>query len=69
VRFPNPWLVKDILPLEEVERAYIARTLELVRQNRTIAARKLGISRSTLQRKLQAYGMDTEENLVTQSPD
>jgi two-component system NtrC family response regulator len=55
--------------LEEVERAYIARTLEMVRQNRTIGARKLGISRSTLQRKLQAYGMETEEHLATQSPD
>ncbi len=69
VRFPNPWMIKDILPLEEVERAYIARTLEMVRQNRTIGARKLGISRSTLQRKLQAYGMETEEHLATQSPD
>jgi DNA-binding NtrC family response regulator len=69
VRFPNPWMIKDILPLEEVEKAYIARTLELVRQNRTIGARKLGISRSTLQRKLQAYGMDTDEKLATQSPD
>ena len=69
VRFPNPWMVKDILPLEEVEKAYIARTLEIVRQNRTIGAKRLGISRSTLQRKLQAYGMDNEEHLVTQSPD
>jgi two-component system response regulator HydG len=38
--------------LDDVERAHITAVLESMRGNRTLAAQALGISRSTLQRKL-----------------
>lgn len=45
-------LAATILRLADVERAHILRVLELVRGNRTQAAERLGISRSTLKNKL-----------------
>jgi DNA-binding NtrC family response regulator len=44
------------LPLEEIERAAIEQALDHFDQNRTRAARSLGISVRTLQRKLKAWG-------------
>jgi DNA-binding NtrC family response regulator len=48
----------SIVPLEEVERRHIERTLFLLAGNRTSAAEKLGISRSTLHTKIQQYGLE-----------
>jgi transcriptional regulator with PAS, ATPase and Fis domain len=45
--------IPDGLRLEEVEDLYIRRTLELAGGNTSAAARRLGISRSTLWRKLK----------------
>ena len=44
------------LPLREVERRHILRTLQRVHGNRTEAAKLLGISVRCLQYKLKAYG-------------
>ena len=43
--------------LEEVERAHIERTLRAHNDNRTRAAKELGISRATLINKIRAYGL------------
>ena len=43
--------------LSEMERLYILSVLHDVQQNRTAAARLLGISRSTLHEKLKKYGI------------
>jgi DNA-binding NtrC family response regulator len=43
--------------LEEMERATIQRVFEEVRGDKTLAGRKLGISRATLYRKLKRYGI------------
>jgi len=43
--------------LAEVEREHIARVLERHRGNATSAAKQLGISRTTLWRKLREYGL------------
>jgi two-component system response regulator HydG len=43
----------DLLPMEEVERRYIARVLEAVGGNKTLAAQVLGFDRRTLYRKLE----------------
>jgi DNA-binding NtrC family response regulator len=48
------------VPLEEIERAAIERTLEDCKGNRTHAAQALGISVRTLQRKLKAWNAEAE---------
>jgi two-component system response regulator HydG len=42
----------ELVPLEEIERRYIARVMELVAGNKTAAARVLGIDRKRLYRML-----------------
>lgn len=45
------------LPLDEVEKVTILNTLESTRGNKSEAARRLGITRKTLHKKLKKYGM------------
>ena len=45
------------LPLGEVEKATILKTLEAVEGNKSEAARRLGITRRTLHKKLKKYGV------------
>jgi transcriptional regulator with PAS, ATPase and Fis domain len=57
----DPSAVRDLEGLvEQVERDEIARALRTSGSNKTRAAGMLGISRFTLQRKLDKYGMDAE---------
>ena len=49
----------ELLPLEEVERRYIRRVLEACGGNKKLAAKVLGLDRSTLYRKLERYERDT----------
>jgi transcriptional regulator with PAS, ATPase and Fis domain len=51
----------ELVTLEEVERRYIHHVLEAVGGNKTLAARTLGLDRSTLYRKLQEMKLDPEE--------
>ena len=44
--------------LEEAEKQLIIRTIKECRGNRTAAAKKIGISRRTLHRKLHRYGLE-----------
>jgi len=46
----------ELVPLEEVERRYILRVMEAVGGNKALAARRLGLDRKTLYRKLERYG-------------
>jgi sigma-54 dependent transcriptional regulator, acetoin dehydrogenase operon transcriptional activator AcoR len=46
------------LRLRDVERAAIERTLLLTKNNRSAAARILGISRPSLLRKLKSYRIE-----------
>lgn len=50
----------EILTLEEMEKRFIKRVLEKYKENHTEAAKKLGISRSTLWRKLKEYNLYPE---------
>jgi two-component system response regulator HydG len=54
-------LLKDAIPadmlLNEVEKATILRTLELTSGNKSEAARRLGVTRRTLHKKLKMYGV------------
>jgi two-component system response regulator HydG len=64
---PNEKMVKEnkfllspdqAQPLEEIEKEMILSTLKAVKNNKSEAARKLGINRRTLYNKLQKYGLD-----------
>ena len=45
------------MPLDEVEKTTILRTLDAVAGNKSEAARRLGITRKTLHKKLKQYGV------------
>ena len=47
----------DVVPLNEVEQVFIKQALSNTQGNLSKAAEKLGISRSTIYRKMQEYGM------------
>jgi len=53
----SPADVPADLPLEEVEKATILKTLESTMGNKSEAARRLGITRKTLHKKLKKYGV------------
>lgn len=50
---------ETLLTLAELERDYIQRALDVCQRNHTEAARRLGISRSTLWRKLKEHGVSS----------
>ena len=57
--FANPVeiSVQGDVPLNQVEKAAILNTLEAAGGNKSEAARRLGITRKTLHKKLKAYGV------------
>jgi two-component system response regulator HydG len=54
---PETFSVEGDLPLEEIEKSAILKTLEATDGNKSEAARRLGITRKTLHKKLKAYGV------------
>jgi len=48
----------ELIPLEESERNYLRKALQILDFNKTQCAAQLGISRSTLQRKIRQYGLE-----------
>ena len=44
--------------LADVERMHLERTLATAMNNKSLAAKLLGIDRSVLRRKLKTYGLD-----------
>jgi DNA-binding NtrC family response regulator len=48
----------ELLSLEEMEKRYLMHVMNRLAFNKTHAAQKLGISRSTLQRKISGYGLE-----------
>jgi DNA-binding NtrC family response regulator len=50
-----------LLPLEEVERAYIAEVLRRMEWRKNATADALGMGRSTLDRKIALYGLAPED--------
>ncbi len=49
--------VEDLLPLKEIEKQHITKVLTAHRHNLSQSARSLGISLSTLKRKIKSYGI------------
>jgi len=52
---PPPMEEETIPSLEEIEKNHIRRALDALSWNHTHTAKKLGISRSTLNRKIKLY--------------
>ena len=52
---------EELTTLEDVERKYILHALKVVDNNKTLAAKKLGMDRKTLYRKLASYGETDQE--------
>lgn len=48
----------DLVPLEEVERRYILRVLQICHGNKSVAAKVLGLNRKTLHRRLEGFGAE-----------
>ncbi len=55
---PQPVLARDDLTLRDAEKELIRRALKETGGNRTLAAKKLGMSRRTLHRKLHEYHLE-----------
>jgi DNA-binding NtrC family response regulator len=58
VRTSEPLSIQNFMPLDGMQKMHISHALRLTGGNRTRAARLLGISLRTLQRKLKVYGLD-----------
>ncbi|MDB5049862.1 MAG: two component, sigma54 specific, transcriptional regulator, Fis family [Fibrobacteres bacterium] len=55
----------SLMTLAELEKNYIRKALEVCHKNHTEAARRLGISRSTLWRKLKEHGLEDAHAAAT----
>jgi two-component system response regulator HydG len=54
---------EELVPLEEIERRYIARVMEATGGNKKLAAQILGVDRSTLYRKQDRYRETTGDDV------
>ena len=55
---PQRMLARNDLTVKEAEKQLLIRALKETKGNRTLAARKIGMSRRTLHRKLHTYGLE-----------
>jgi DNA-binding NtrC family response regulator len=51
--------LEELVPLEEVEKRYILKVLQAAGGNKSLAAQTLRVSRRTLYRKLDEYGVES----------
>ena len=54
----RPWLAHNNLTVQEAEKQLIVRALKEAKGNRTLAAKRIGMSRRTLHRKLHTYQLE-----------
>jgi two-component system response regulator HydG len=52
--------ITGVWPLEELEKAMVLRAMKHARGNRTVAARLLGIPKSTLYRRFEKHGIQVD---------
>ena len=60
-RRPRRHVAPDVFPLRELERDYIGTVLARCHWNQSLAARRLGIGRNTLMRKIKSFKLDKSE--------
>ena len=65
---PRRHLAPGIAPLRQVEREYLLSVMHRSGGNQTLAARRLGIGRSTLLRRLQACGYLRSDGTTVSAP-
>jgi two-component system response regulator HydG len=56
---------EEVVTLDQLEKRYVLRVLQLVKDNRSRAAVMLGIDRRTLYRRLEGWGLPTERRATT----
>ncbi len=56
-------ILEDKPTLDELEKRYILETLRATRNNKVLTCERLGISNTTLWRKLKEYGMAQEAGM------
>lgn len=61
---PTPADPTNVQPLSVIERRYIEQVLRVTNNNKSQAARLLGVDRRTLYRKLESYEMDSRRIAV-----
>ena len=54
---PGAWTPPDGLTLDEIEKRTLEHVLRRTNGNRSLTAERLGISRRTIQRKIQDYNL------------
>jgi len=64
---PRPPAEGEVFTLDEEEKRIILRTLSLTGGNISDAARRLGVHRSTLHRKMARFGLATDESLAAEA--
>ncbi|GJQ59736.1 MAG: hypothetical protein SCALA701_25370 [Candidatus Scalindua sp.] len=52
----------EVIPLSEVEEVFIRQALSITQGNISEAAEKLGVSRSTIYRKMEDYGIKADDS-------
>ena len=57
-RWPHQHAAPGVIPLDEFEDAYIIRTLGRCNGNKALAARRLGIGRNTLLRRIKTITLE-----------
>lgn len=62
-----PETPESVISLANLEKAYIRKALEVCHHNHTEASKRLGISRSTLWRKLKEHNLETETALPVEA--
>ena len=60
-RRPRRHVAPDVFPLRSLERDYIATVLARCNWNQSLAARRLGIGRNTLMRKIKSFKLEKSE--------
>ncbi len=59
---------EEVVTLDQLEKRYVLRVLQLVKDNRSRAAAMLGIDRRTLYRRLEGWGLSTGRQSPPQAP-
>lgn len=55
---PTPFVGAEVIPINKFRETHVMKVLKMAKGNHSKAAKKLGVSRSTLYRLLKKYGKE-----------